>query len=136
MRPVVVVVTDIIAEQSFQMGLVLSYHVVEKFTATASGPTLRHFILPRASNRRLYGCYFQIANGGRHFESVFGIMIEQQEFGTFGKGEGFSKLLGNPDAGRVLHDIDVDLVGPVIWLIRNARCLPSPDTNNATSLAF
>ena len=47
-RAVVVVIREVIGEESLQMSLVQRNNLVEQFASAASDPTLRDAVLPRA----------------------------------------------------------------------------------------
>ena len=49
MRPVVVIIADVITHEAFQMLFVEYYHMIEQFAPTASDEPLRYSILRRAS---------------------------------------------------------------------------------------
>lgn len=112
--PVFVIIGNVLREQSPQMVLVEHNHVVENFTATTSASAFSYSILPRATNRRADWHYFQGTDGRRGFESVLGVVIEQQESGRRRKREGFPGLLTDPDAGWMARDIEVHDSSPVM----------------------
>jgi cytoskeletal protein RodZ len=49
MRTVLMVVTNILGEQSLQMAFIQRNNLVQQFSSTASDPTLREAILPGTS---------------------------------------------------------------------------------------
>jgi hypothetical protein len=71
------VLGNVVGKQSLEMTLVQGNHVIEEFPAAASDPTFRDPVLPRGCNRGPHRCNFHCAQGGRHFESVLGVMIER-----------------------------------------------------------
>ena len=52
MRPICVVVGEVITQNSFQMGLIQNDHVIQTFATDAAIQTLRVGVLPRTSRRR------------------------------------------------------------------------------------
>lgn len=51
MRSIIMVIGNVVGEQSFQMALIQRNHVVEQFAAATTDPALSHAVLPGASNR-------------------------------------------------------------------------------------
>ena len=62
MRPVVVMVADILAHQPFQMPSIENDHMVEEIPAAVADPTLGDTVLPRASEAGLAGGPGPISN--------------------------------------------------------------------------
>jgi hypothetical protein len=89
------------------VSLVERNHVVEQLTAAASHPSLRYSVLPGACNRTSQWRNAHCPNRGWHFESVFPVVIEHDEFGDVGIWEGISELLSCPETGWMPGDIDV-----------------------------
>jgi hypothetical protein len=112
--PIFVIVGNVLREQSPQMALVERNHVIKNFTATTSDPAFSYSILPRAPNRRSDWHYSQGTDGCLDFESVVGVVIEQQKSGRCRKREGFPDLLTDPDAGWMARDIEVQDSSPVM----------------------
>jgi hypothetical protein len=64
MRSVLVVVTDVLVHQAFQMPFIQNDRMVEQITAAVANPTLSDTVLPRASEagplgldaEAFYGC--------------------------------------------------------------------------------
>jgi hypothetical protein len=110
MRAIVVIMANIIR----QKFLVNSHDVIEEITAAASHPALGHSILPGTLDRGLYGGDLQGANASMYFQTVFLIMIEEQESGNGLVGEGFSELLHDPMAAGMASNIAVHNLPPVV----------------------
>jgi hypothetical protein len=49
MRPVLVIIADVLVHQTFQMPLVQDNHMIEQITAAVADPTFGNAILPRTS---------------------------------------------------------------------------------------
>src|ERR1035441_7229148 len=73
---VVVIIGNVLGEESLQMALIQRDHVVEQVAATASDPTLGDTILPGTPNRGTYRCHVQRADRRWHFQSVLRIVVE------------------------------------------------------------
>jgi hypothetical protein len=57
MRSVIVVMTDVLAHQSFQMPFVQNDDVVEQIASTVANPTLRNTILPGTAEAGPFGLH-------------------------------------------------------------------------------
>src|SRR5664280_2431756 len=73
---VVVIIGNVLGEESLQMALMQRDYVVEQVAAAASDPTLGDTILPGTLNRGTDRCHVQRAHRGWHFQSVLRIMVE------------------------------------------------------------
>src|SRR5665811_1767512 len=73
---VVVIIGNVLGEQSLQMSLIQGDHVVEQVAAAASDPTLGDPILPGTPNRGTDRCHPQRAHPRGHFQAVFRIVVE------------------------------------------------------------
>jgi hypothetical protein len=103
--------------------------VVEQLTAAASHPSLRYSVLPGACHRTSQWRNAHCANPGWHFESVFPVVIEHDESGDVGLGEGISELLSCPDTGWMPGDMEVqDTVNSKPSLITRFTALSSHRT--------
>src|ERR1022692_1156744 len=75
-RSVVVIVGNVLGEESLQMTLIQRDHVVEQVAAAASDPTLGDPILPGTPNRGTDRCHLQRAHRRWHFQAVLRVMVE------------------------------------------------------------
>src|ERR1017187_127138 len=73
---VVVIIGNVLREQSLQMALIQRDHVVEQVAAGASDPTLGDAILPGTSNRGTDRYHLQRADRRWHFQAVLRIVVE------------------------------------------------------------
>ena len=73
---VVVIIGNVLGEESLQMALIQGDHVVEQVAAAASDPTLGDPILPGTPNRGTDRCHLQRADRGWHFPAVLRVMVE------------------------------------------------------------
>jgi len=82
MRSVIVVIAHVSGEQLVQVSFVDSDNVVEQITPAASHPALSHSVLPGALDRGLHTSDLQGAKGSQYFQTVFLVVIEEQEPGS------------------------------------------------------
>ena len=107
MRAVFVVVADVFREQTFQMAFIHRNHVIQQISTAAFNPTLRYTILPRAFERRSYRAHLQGSNGHWDLQPVLGIAVEDEKPRSKLKRKRFSQLLDDPQASRMLGDVEV-----------------------------
>src|ERR1035438_1928442 len=70
---VVVIIGNVLGEESFQMSLIQRDHVVEQVAAAASDPTFGDPILPGTPNRGTDRYHLQRANRRWHFQAILRI---------------------------------------------------------------
>src|ERR1019366_6059328 len=75
-RSVVVIIGNVLGEESLQMPLIQGDHVVEQVAAAASDPTLGDPILPGTPNRGTDRCHLQRADRRWHFQAVLRVVVE------------------------------------------------------------
>src|SRR5258707_3885026 len=107
MRAVLVVVANIFREQAFQVALVNCDDVIQEITAAIPYPTLRDSILPRTRERGADRTHAQRSNCCGDFQSILGITIKDDEPWSGFKWKCFPQLLDDPQACRMLCDIEV-----------------------------
>src|SRR5258708_33389784 len=107
MRPVFVVVADVFREQTFQMAFIHGNDVIQQISAAAFNPTLRYAILPRAFKGRSYWADLHGSNGRWNLHPVLGIAVEDEKLSRQIKRKRFSQLLNDPQASRMLGDVEV-----------------------------
>src|ERR1035437_3123548 len=73
---VVVIIGNVLGEESLQMALIQGDHVVEQVAAAASDPTLGDPILPGTLNRGTDRCHVQRAHRRWHFQAILRVMVE------------------------------------------------------------
>src|ERR1019366_4024257 len=73
---VVVIIGNVLGEESLQMSLIQGDHVVEQVAAAASDPTLGDPILPGTPNRGTDRCHLQRAHRRRHLQAILRVMVE------------------------------------------------------------
>src|ERR1017187_10468353 len=73
---VVVIIGNVLGEESLQMTLIQRDYVVEQVAAAASDPTLGDAILPGTPNRGTDRCHLQRAHRRWHFQAVLRVVVE------------------------------------------------------------
>src|ERR1022692_4055693 len=73
---VVVIVGNVLGDESLQMALMQRDYVVEQVATAASDPTLGDAILPGTPNRGMDRCHVQRADRRWHFQAVLRIVVE------------------------------------------------------------
>jgi len=108
MRAVFLVVANILREPAFQVAFVNCNDVIQEITPTTPYPTLCDSILPRTFERGADRIHPQASNCCGHFQSILGITIKDDEPRCGTKWKRFSQLLDNPQACRMLCDIEME----------------------------
>ena len=107
MRTVLMMVTNILREQSLQMVFIQRNHVVQQVSSAASHPALRDPILPWTPEGSSLGndpCGFHRCND---LEPKLLITIKDQVFVRGFKWKRLPQLLDDPSAPRMPRDVDV-----------------------------
>src|ERR1035437_440192 len=104
---VVVIIGNVLGDESLQMALIQRDHVVEQVAAAASDPTFGDAILPRTSNGCWDRCHVQRADRRYPSKAILRIVVEYEKSGRGIVGESFSQLLHDPGAGGVASDVEV-----------------------------
>ncbi len=107
MRAVLVVVANILREPASQVAFVNCNDVIQEITAATPYPTLCDSILPRTFERSADRIHPQGSNRCGDFQSILGITIKDDEPRSGSKWKCFSQLLDDPQACRMLGDIEV-----------------------------
>jgi hypothetical protein len=107
MSTILVIVRDVIREESLQVARVQWNHVIEQLAATASYPALSDTILPGTPNRGSRTAYFHRADCGRDIQTILGVMVEDHKLGSGVVRERLSQLLHDPSARRMASNVDV-----------------------------
>ena len=107
MRAVLVVVTNILREETFQVALVNCDDVIQEITAATPYPTLCNSILPRTLEPGADRIHAEGSNRCGDFQSILGITIKDDEPRGGSKWKCFSQLLDDPQACRMLCDVEV-----------------------------
>src|SRR5260221_2539797 len=107
MRAVFVVVANILREEAFQVAFVNCYDVIREITAAAPYPSLCDSIRPSTFEPGADRIHAQEPNRCGDFQSILGITKKDDEPRSGSKWKRFSKLLDDPQACRMLCDIEV-----------------------------
>src|SRR5260370_41305729 len=100
MRAVLMMVTNILGEQSFQMAFIQRNNVVQQVSPTAAHPPLRDAILPWTSKRSSLGNDTGGFHRRDHLEPKLLIAIKDHVFMRGFKGKRLAPLLDQPTAPR------------------------------------
>ena len=114
MRPVLVIIADVLVHQTFQMPLVQGNHMVEQITAAVADPTFGKTILPRTSKAGSLGLDAEALHGVDDFFIEVCTAIEDQIARSRVVGECFAHLLNNPRAGWVSGHLIVENSSSII----------------------
>ena len=114
MRAVVVLVANIISEQTPQVAPVQSDHVIQQVTPAALNPTLRNSILPRTPQRSADALDFHRSDRSGDLRPILGVTIEDDEPWSRPKWKRLPQLLDGPQARRMAGNVDVQDAPPVV----------------------
>jgi len=89
-------------------------YLAQSISSAAFDPTLRHPVRPRTSKGGPRGVHYQGSNGGRDFQSVLGIPIEDQNPECRLQPKRLPRLRHNPPARRMPGDGEVENTPPVV----------------------
>ena len=76
------IIANIIAQKSLQMGFIQSDDMVEHIAAAASDPALGNAVLPRAVDRSLHGLHVHGSNGSGNLQPVLLVVVKEKESGS------------------------------------------------------
>ena len=93
MRPVLVIIADVVIHKAFQMVFVEYDHVVEQFAPTAADNPLRNAILPRASEAGPFRLDTEALDGVDYAAFEIRGPIKDQVFGSAIVRKGIAQLL-------------------------------------------
>src|ERR1019366_636307 len=114
MRPVLVVITNVIFEQLPQVSLIENDHVVEQVSTYAPDPALRHPVLPRTAKGGAHGLSARVFHCRKDIGTEFRITIEDEEsVGSF-ETPIFAQLQDDPEGIRLPSYVAVQDLPPVV----------------------
>ena len=126
MRPVFVVVANILVNESFQVAFVEHDHVVEQIAATTPHEAFRNPILPRALETGPLGLSTEALDSLDHVFVEVRSAVEDQVAWCGVIGKGFTELLHNPSACWIPSHVEVKNLTPVMQddkeAIEHAEC--------------
>ena len=114
MRAVLVIITDVLVHEAFQMPFVENDHMVEQISAAVPDPSLRNAVLPRASEAGLLGLDAEARHGVDHLRIEAGAVIEDQIARRGVVRERFPQLLSDPGARRMPGHVAVEDAPPIM----------------------
>jgi hypothetical protein len=114
MSSIFVLVTDVLAHQTFQMSLIHDDHMVEQIATTVSGPALGNAVLPRTSEAGSFWLYAETFHGADNFFIELRGSIKDEVAGCRVVGKCFPELLNHSLAGRVLGHVAMNDTSPVM----------------------
>src|SRR6266576_1768478 len=114
MRAVLMMVTNILREQSLQMAFIQRNNVVQQVSSAAFDPTFRHTVLPGTRERGLHRAHLQGSNCRWKLPTIFRISIEDQKLGSGTKRKRLPQLLDDPTTRRTLGDVKVQDAPPIM----------------------
>jgi hypothetical protein len=107
MSPVLMIVVDVSGQQSSQVALVESDHVVQQIASAALHPTFGEAVLPRTLKRGSDGVDLHGSNSSHYLEPILCIPVEDQESGCRLVGKRLPQLLDDPSAIGMPSDVEV-----------------------------
>ena len=106
-RAVLVVVADILGEESLQMVFIEHDDVIQQITTTAAYPAFCNSILPRTPDRSANTLDSHRPNRCRDLDSILGVPIENKKLRSGLIRKGFSQRLYNPQALGMPRDVEM-----------------------------
>src|ERR1035437_7072507 len=114
MCPVVVVITDVLTHQAFQMGLVEHDHMIEQISSTVANPAFGDAVLPGTSEAGPFGRNAKALHRTNDFLIEVRAAIKDQVSGNRIIREGLAKLLHDPRAGGMLGRTAMENPSPLM----------------------
>jgi hypothetical protein len=102
MRAIVVVVTDVLIQQAFQMPFIHNDDMVKQIAAAVANPTLGNTVLPWTSETGPLWLNAKALHGVDDFLIEARAAIKDQVAGRRVIGKSFAKLLDNPGTVRMV----------------------------------
>ncbi len=114
MSSIIVIIMDVLVQQSFQMPFIEHNHMVEQIPTAVTDPTLGRAVLPRAAETASLGLDAKAHYGIDHFIVELRAAIKDQIAWGRVVRERLAQLLNNPRAGRMSGHIAVNNAPPVM----------------------
>ena len=114
MSSVLVIITNVITHQSFQMPLIEHDGMVEQIPAAVADPALRDTVLPRTSEAGPLGLDAEALHGLNHILMELCAAIKDQILGSRVIRERFAQLLRDPRAGWMSGYVAAQYPPPVM----------------------
>ncbi len=126
MRSVLVVITNVLGQEPFQVALIDCNDMIKQISAATSHPTLGNPVLPGTLERGASWFAAQSSDRRHYFGAELGVAIKDQILGNGLKGKGFTQLLHHPGASRIAGDVEVQnapaVVGNDKEAVQNSKC--------------
>jgi hypothetical protein len=106
--PVVVVVPNVIGEESVQVSLVQDEDAIEQFSPTGTNPPLGGAVLPGRVEGRSDGLGPDGPDRAEDLSGEDGVAVEDEVLGDGVEGERVANLLDDPGGGGMGRDVEVD----------------------------
>src|SRR5882762_8419609 len=127
MRAVLVIVVNVFRKQSLQMVLVHGDDVIQQVTLTTRDPSLRDTVLPRTFEGGADRSDLERSCCCRNLNSIFAITIKDEKSRSRFKWKCFLQLLNNPDARRMLRDVEIQ--GPPTIVANDEEAVEHAERN-------
>ena len=114
MRPIRVVITEVLDHEAFQMALIEYDDVIEQVAPTGADPTLRNTVLPRAFKADSLRLNAEALDGIDDLFIKTAAAIKDQATRRSVVWESLAQLLNNPGARWIPGDIEVKNSSPVM----------------------
>ena len=113
-RPILVVVMNVLIHKAFQMPLIHNDHMVEQFAAAVSDPAFCDTVLPRTAEAGPFRLNAEALHCIDHFRIKAGTTIKDQVARRRIIGKCFTQLLNHPCAGWMSGYVEVQNAAPVM----------------------
>ena len=107
MRPVFVIIANVLPHQAFQMPLIQNNYMVKQIASAVADPALGHAVLPRTAEADPLGLDAKALHRVDGLSIEVGAAIEDQVFRSRVVGECFTQLMNHPRAVRMPGGIKV-----------------------------
>ena len=131
MRPVLVVITNVIFEQSPQVPLIENDHVVEQVSTYAPDPALRHPVLPRTAKGGAHGLSAILFHCRNDIGTEFRITIEDKESVWWCETPSLAQLQDDPEGIRLPSYVAVQDLPPVVLMTKKQYRMPNVNVGTA-----
>jgi len=114
MRPVVLVIADVLSHKSLAMAFIEHNHMVEQITAARADEAFGHAILPRALDAGSFGLNPEGSDRLNDAVTKVGATVEDQVARRGIIGKRFAQLLRYPRAGWIPRDVEMQNLTPAV----------------------